>query len=281
MKRILPVIFAIALVLLIPAAAFADVGMPVEPLFESFVITKDFTVTYTDYTGDYEVQRTVTLPIGTKLSFYDRYQDSSGNTVWDARVMLYENFEIWTSIPDDQMRITMPSKEVFPTKKAPDPDYEVVATVDADPCLNIRNGPSTGFNIIGLIPDNTVITYRYVYDNWGYVTYDNVSGWVSLDYVEINQKTPLKASAGNNGNNGNTGNNTGNNGSGNEVTVTGSDDDGEDNWKNVPKTGESVGEMFDSDSGRLLIFCIIGAVLLAVVVLVVIILIVKFSNKRS
>lgn len=55
-------------------------------------------------------------------------------------------------------------------------------TTNSDP-LNIRDGAgSADTNVIGQIPKGTVVNITTIYGDWGYTTYNGVSGWVSLAY---------------------------------------------------------------------------------------------------
>lgn len=48
--------------------------------------------------------------------------------------------------------------------------------------LNIRSAPDGNSSQIGRIPGNTTIYVSQVNGSWGRVTYDGVTGWVSLDW---------------------------------------------------------------------------------------------------
>ena len=48
--------------------------------------------------------------------------------------------------------------------------------------LNIRSSPDANTTIIGKIPGNTRVNITQVNGNWGRVTYDGNTGWVSLDW---------------------------------------------------------------------------------------------------
>ena len=49
--------------------------------------------------------------------------------------------------------------------------------------LMLRNGPDSDYEFLSVVPDGTEIEILDVEDGWGYVSYDGVEGWVSLDYV--------------------------------------------------------------------------------------------------
>lgn len=59
-----------------------------------------------------------------------------------------------------------------------------VYKITAEDGLNIRAGKSTGFNILGNLPHNTVIDISEVSAGWGKVTYNKVTGYVSMAYCE-------------------------------------------------------------------------------------------------
>ncbi len=48
--------------------------------------------------------------------------------------------------------------------------------------LRIRSGPSTSYKQVGLVTFGDTVTVTKTQDNWGYITYNGVSGWISLDY---------------------------------------------------------------------------------------------------
>ena len=48
--------------------------------------------------------------------------------------------------------------------------------------LNIRTSPDDTTTIIGKIPGNTRVNVTQVNGNWGRVTYDGTTGWISLDW---------------------------------------------------------------------------------------------------
>jgi len=58
--------------------------------------------------------------------------------------------------------------------------------ITSDDGLNIRSGAGASYSKLGAIPYNTSI---YVSDvssnNWGYITYDGVSGWITLEYTKM------------------------------------------------------------------------------------------------
>ncbi|MBR5272933.1 MAG: SH3 domain-containing protein [Clostridia bacterium] len=51
--------------------------------------------------------------------------------------------------------------------------------------LNFRSEPTTSSVVLASIPDKTELTITKIQGNWGYTVYNNVSGWVSLDFAEL------------------------------------------------------------------------------------------------
>lgn len=68
--------------------------------------------------------------------------------------------------------------------------YKVNAT-----SLNLRASASTSANVLAMIPYGTLVNVTKTSDNWSYVNYDGLKGWVSSDYL-------VKPSAGSTGTSG-------------------------------------------------------------------------------
>lgn len=49
--------------------------------------------------------------------------------------------------------------------------------------LNIRNGAGTSYSKVGSVPKGATVQITAIENDWGYLTYNNVSGWISLDYA--------------------------------------------------------------------------------------------------
>lgn len=59
-------------------------------------------------------------------------------------------------------------------------------TLDNAVSLNLRLVPSatsSDTKVIATIPKNTELEVMFVYNNWGFVEYDGLSGWVSMEYL--------------------------------------------------------------------------------------------------
>ena len=57
--------------------------------------------------------------------------------------------------------------------------------ITSDDGLNIRSGADTSYSKIGAIPYNTTTYVSNVVNNWGNITYDGVTGWISLQYAKM------------------------------------------------------------------------------------------------
>lgn len=57
-------------------------------------------------------------------------------------------------------------------------------TVDEGSVLNMRSEASTAGTILAKIPNGTVLSVQQTDNNWGYVTYKGIKGWISLDYAQ-------------------------------------------------------------------------------------------------
>lgn len=61
--------------------------------------------------------------------------------------------------------------------------YYIVRTNGSS--LMIRSYPSTAGNIVGRLPNDTIVPVSSYYGNWAYVTYNGISGWSSLEFMEL------------------------------------------------------------------------------------------------
>ena len=56
--------------------------------------------------------------------------------------------------------------------------------VTGDPSLRIRSGRGTNTKKVGSIPKGKIVTITNIDKNWGQTTYNGVTGYVSMDYVQ-------------------------------------------------------------------------------------------------
>lgn len=64
------------------------------------------------------------------------------------------------------------------------PSDTYVVSTDSD-VLNIRSSPSLEGNIVGEIPRGTHISLIRTEGDWGFTTYNGLTGWVSMQYLTI------------------------------------------------------------------------------------------------
>lgn len=63
----------------------------------------------------------------------------------------------------------------------------------AEPSLRIREGRGTNYKQIGSIPKNKVVNISDIQNGWGKVTYNSVTGYVSMDYLTKTTNTTSSA----------------------------------------------------------------------------------------
>lgn len=77
-----------------------------------------------------------------------------------------------------------PYNKIYATKLKKEVNCVVTPSVG----LVLRLGPDRNYPSFRVIPQNTKLTYRFVYEgeeyDWGCVTYKGQEGWVCLDYTE-------------------------------------------------------------------------------------------------
>ncbi len=80
------------------------------------------------------------------------------------------------------------------------PDYSLKAPVvlgthiTTPSALNLRSEPTTSSAILAKIPKGTVVKITTIENGWGYITYNNQNGWISMDYAEKYDTMHLDAS---------------------------------------------------------------------------------------
>jgi uncharacterized protein YgiM (DUF1202 family) len=55
--------------------------------------------------------------------------------------------------------------------------------------LRVRSGPGTGYTQLGSVHEGDMITVTGTSDGWAKMTFDSLSGWVSMDYIEAYSDT--------------------------------------------------------------------------------------------
>ena len=81
---------------------------------------------------------------------------------------------------------TLKKTEIYQITSSAKVDFAVKVT--ASDGLNIRQGAGINYNVLGAVPENTVLKVtRQTSGNgyiWGLVTYGYVTGWIALDYTD-------------------------------------------------------------------------------------------------
>lgn len=67
--------------------------------------------------------------------------------------------------------------------------------VKANPSLRIREGRGTSTRQKGSIPKGKVVEVSDIQNNWGYTTYNGVSGYICMDYVDIYKEESSSSSS--------------------------------------------------------------------------------------
>ena len=55
----------------------------------------------------------------------------------------------------------------------------------SDAPLNVRSGPGITYEKVGTLPKGAVIRVQKIQDGWAYTAYSDVSGWASMEYLQI------------------------------------------------------------------------------------------------
>lgn len=172
-KRILLSLIMAMLLLLPAASAFADMGIMEIDEFSVFVGPEGYTFSYWDYG-----ERTATLEMGTKIRL-----------IGDAGPSLYGEFEYngqnqGVLIDKSDIGKFIQEKENVSPEIGERLTRSVRAEVTADPWLNMRYGPASGFEVKMEVPAGSVVKYDCVYGNWAFASFNGEHGWLSLDYLK-------------------------------------------------------------------------------------------------
>ena len=109
---------------------------------------------------------------------YTTDSNPGGNSWWTFQGYIY-------ILDSDDVTTVQTPAVTAPVKSEYQPGTYLV---DAQPWLNMRSGAGFGYGTIGSVTDGSkiVITETAYADgyNWGHLTYNNLSGWVALEYCE-------------------------------------------------------------------------------------------------
>ncbi len=83
-----------------------------------------------------------------------------------------------------QKEIQELKKQINEAKATSHPTGKYKVVTKDDP-LGLRLEPSTDSNILILVPKGYEIDVLAVYQDWGYVVYQQTGGWLSMNYLEL------------------------------------------------------------------------------------------------
>ena len=128
----------------------------------------------------------------TVANVYDEADETSeivGTLEKFAVITAHKYPEGWTRVTNGTISGWMRTENInFPEGGILDiPTASKTGKVTAEPYLNMRASASTSAEIIMTIPKGTVVTIKETSNGWFKVTYASATGWVSADYVKIDQ----------------------------------------------------------------------------------------------
>ena len=170
MKKTISIAIIIFLIFSNCILAYADVN---DPMFEDWYVC----VGMSGYT--YEGK---TFAPGTRFQVCDYYENVQKYSLWrdNSRSMIL----VTESDLDDYF---IGDANFVPEESGEKLAGEIKCEVTAEGGLTLRNGPGVGFIAIITIPDKAELTYRHTYENdgytWGFVQYEGISGWCSIDFT--------------------------------------------------------------------------------------------------
>lgn len=97
--------------------------------------------------------------------------------------------EGWTRISDGEISGWMRTENItFPEGGNLDvAGQPKTGKITAEPYLNMRAKASTSAEVITTIPKGTTVTIKESTNGWYKVTYASATGWISADYVKLDQ----------------------------------------------------------------------------------------------
>ena len=95
----------------------------------------------------------------------------------------------FVNVTEDQLnKYFVGDKQVYSTKYTKKLDEKVECVVTPSVGIVLRQGPDVNYPSFRTIPQNTKLTYQYVFEgetyNWAYVTYKGQDGWCCINYTE-------------------------------------------------------------------------------------------------
>lgn len=191
MKKFASALLALAFMVLLCSPAYADLG---ESQFNNWYVYCGIDgFRYTDYIADYdnytsyEVNDTVEPGIKLWVHSFDNDRQEYLLVINDNRHDTKGYGFVFVS--ESQLNnYFLEKNEVVNKERGKKQSEAVKGTVTSDSGIVLRQGPSTMYQKITVIPHNAKVTYQYTYNyggyNWGYTSYQGQQGWACIDYVK-------------------------------------------------------------------------------------------------
>ena len=130
------------------------------------------------------------IPVGTLLNVTE-IRDCWGKITYQGKTG-WISLEYSTKQEDKTPETTTAAPVPETTTAAPQPaNGRKTGVYVTDDALNFRSGPSLTAGIYRVIPAGTTLTVTEVSGSWGKTTYQNKTGWVSLDYCTYKSPLPV------------------------------------------------------------------------------------------
>ena len=100
----------------------------------------------------------------------------------DVVVVLEQVDEEWYRVDYKSVEGYM-SAEYLDVVTTVDMDLGFGVVTNVDSMLNVRTGPSTEYELTGMLRNRTVVSLLGVEDGWFKISYNDVTGYVSSDYI--------------------------------------------------------------------------------------------------
>ena len=190
MKRIIVFAITILLIFSMSIVAFADLG---DADFDNWTVVCGPAGFYFEDVPKIEQEGEDMhdyLEPGTKLWVHSFYTpDKTYLLVIDYESNHKKKGHGFVSVTEAQLnKYFIGEKKAFRPNDSMKLDKKVKCIVTPSVGLVLRQGPDKEYPSFKVIPQNTKLTYRYVYEgeqyNWGYVTYNGRDGWCCIDYTE-------------------------------------------------------------------------------------------------
>ena len=140
-------------------------GSSLATVSKGSVYTVSDTVLYTEpIKGE---KTTTTIPAGEKINYEYTYISNGFTTNY---FVTYKDTKGWVSNTNNNLAKITPTAKIF--------TYQTKVNI-------CKDFSETCKNVVGTIPSNTMLDIDYIVDNyssWLHVNYNNISGWIYLDY---------------------------------------------------------------------------------------------------